>query len=145
MLFSRVPIRPVLLLFSEYQETDNDPGTSLVIPIPLGLFQCGVKYSQSWSGRKISVQALPYVAPDIRILQSKSRHQTISLDLRLKVVVPENALQDCNADIHVLICVILMLYITQFAALSAVQEQRKGVSMNVRNLAEIDATQNAKL
>jgi hypothetical protein len=29
--------------------------------------------------------------------------------------------------------------------LSAVQEQRKGVSMNVRNLAEIDATQNAKL
>jgi hypothetical protein len=145
MLFSRVPIRPVLLLFSEYQETDNDPGTSLVIPVPLGLFPCGVKYSRSWSGRTISVQALPYVAPDIRTLQSKSRHQTISLDLRLKVAVPENALQDCNADIHVLICVILMLYITQFAALSAVQEQRKGVSMNVRNLAEIDATQNAKL
>jgi hypothetical protein len=46
--------------------------------------------------------------------------------------------------IPVLICAIPPLCTMQFVAWNAVQEQRKVASMNVRDLAEIYASQNAK-
>ena len=76
----------------------------------------------------------------------KSRCRTISLGSHpLEAVVLRDAHRDYSVRIHVLLCALLSLCTMQFAVLNAAQEQRKFASMSVRDLAEIYASQNAKL
>ncbi|KAL9132322.1 MAG: hypothetical protein Q9175_006504 [Cornicularia normoerica] len=96
------------------------------------------------SAQTTSVQALHYAVLDIKKHPSKSQCRTISLGSPLKVVVLRDARRDYSVGIPVLICAIPYLCTMQFAALNAVQEQRKVASMSVRDLAEIYASQNAK-
>ena len=67
----------------------------------------------------------------------------ISLGSLLKVVVLRDVRQDFPVAIPVPICVILHLYIMQFIAWNAAQEQRKVANTNVRDLVEIYANRNA--
>ncbi|KAI4140188.1 MAG: hypothetical protein L6R39_005902 [Caloplaca ligustica] len=97
------------------------------------------------SARIISAQALHYAVLDIRKHASKSQCRTISLGSPLKAVVLGDARRGYSVGILVLICAILHLCTMQFVALNAVQEQRKVASTSVRGLAEICASQNAKL
>ncbi|KFZ11229.1 hypothetical protein V502_07659 [Pseudogymnoascus sp. VKM F-4520 (FW-2644)] len=91
-----------------------------------------------------SGQASHYVALDIKKHPLKSQYQTILLGSPPKAVVPRDARRGYIVDTLALICAIQHLYTMQFVALNAVQGQRKAASMSVRELAEIDASQNAK-